>query len=270
MMSTHFENFLNGKQMSTSVIDSHAHLLYSNGPVKFLNTSPAEMVAEMDKYGINQACISIIGAGDRNEETLQAAEDYPDRLLGFFLANPRYPDRILPDLKCAFKSPFMKGIGEIHPTTYQHNYSLMGRNYRPVWEFAEERKLPVLIHSGPTSEASRCSPTLLAEVARQHPEMNVLIGHSGGYESFAMLDEAIGVVQDTENLYLEICAMGRHSRIIEYMVKSVGAEKIIFGTDAPFHDWAPEIANIACAEISDTDKELIFGVNMQRLMNMSV
>ena len=253
------------------IIDAHAHLLYPSGTTtRFLGTTPAEMVQEMDKYQIDKACISIIGVGDRNYEVTNAIDEFPDRFIGMHLINPRYSKNMRKDLEKSFEHPGMQAIGEVHPTSYQHEYPVTGRDYWPAWEFAEEKRLTVLIHSGPMSEYDRCAPSEIAKVAKQHPNMNVLIGHTGGYSEWDLLEEAIGVVLESENTYLEICAMGRHFGALEYMVSKVGAERVVFGTDAPFHDWHAEIANVAFSRIPESDKKLIFGQNMQRLLDKTI
>jgi predicted TIM-barrel fold metal-dependent hydrolase len=174
------------------------------------------------------------------------------------------------DLEESFTHPGMQAIGEVHPTSYQHEYPITGRDYWPAWEFAEEKQLTVLIHSGPMSEYDRCAPSEIAKVAKQHPNMNVLIGHTGGYSDWELLDEACSVTKEFENLYLEICAMGRHFGSLDYMVAKVGAERIVFGTDAPFPDWHAEIANVVFSGISESEKKLIFGQNLEQLLRKSI
>jgi len=253
------------------IIDAHAHLFYPSGTsVRLLGSSPEEMVKEMDKYQIDKACISIVGVGDRNHEVLDAIDKFPDRFIGMHLINPRYSKTMRKELEKFFAYPGMQAIGEVHPTSYQHEYPVTGKDYWPAWEFAEEKQLTVLIHSGPMSEYHRCSPSEIAKVAKQHPGMNVLIGHTGGYADWDLLDEAIGVVKDHHNVYLEICAMGRHFGSLDYMVAKVGAERVVFGTDAPFHDWHAEIANVVFSRISDDEKKLVFGQNMQQLLDKAI
>jgi len=258
---------LAGEPLGIPIIDAHSHLLSPSMRDVFVPyAEPAQMVATMDVYGIDSACVSVLGAGDANAETMEAAAAFPGRLIGFHLINPRYPGSMLEDLEASFAQPGMRGIGEVHPTSYHHDYPVTGPNYRAAWEFAAARHLPVLIHSGPRSEAHRCRPDDIGRVAADHPQMNVLIGHAGGYDSWEMLDEAIAVTRRLDNVYLEICAMGRHYGALEYMVAKAGAEKIVYGSDAPFHDWSAEIAHVALAKIGDDAKAAIFGGTMTRLL----
>jgi hypothetical protein len=259
---------LAGKPVDWLVIDAHAHLMTPSSTAAYVpHAEPEGMIAAMDALGIDIACISILGAGDQNDLMVEVVERYPNRFAGFVLVNPRYPNDLVDVLERAFRSPAVKGIGEVHPTSYWHDYSVLGPNYEPAWEFADARNLPVLIHSGPMSEAHRCRPSDIGKVAAAHPGMNVLIGHSGGYDSWEMLEEAIETARIHDNVFLELCAMGRHPGVVEHMVDRVGEDKIVFGTDAPFHDWTAEIAHIVFSRLPDRIKEKIFGLTMQSLLD---
>lgn len=263
------ECVLSGRRLESSeVIDAHAHVLPPRtAGVSFRQTRAEQMIEAMDRIGIDRACVSPLGSMRANDEMLEWVTRFPDRFVGFVLVNPRYPDEIVPTLERCFENPGVLGIGEVHATSYQHMYPITGAAYQAVWDFAAERSLPVLIHSGPLSEAVRCSPTLIGEVARRNPGFPILIGHCGAYDSWAMLDEAIGVAAEHEQVYLEISAMGRFYGVLEYIVRHLGAEKVVFGSDAPFHDWTAEVAHVACAKLDELAKEAIFGGTMRRLLD---
>lgn len=252
-----------------TIVDAHTHLLPGSAAnASFLWSSPDEMVISMDRYGIDQACISVIGAvDDENDEMLAALQKYPDRFIGSVLVNPNYSEEIEGEIKRCFKAhPSVRMIGEVHPTSYQHRYPVTGPKYEPLWEYASKFKIPILIHSGPTSEKPLCGPSEIAKIAKAYPDIPILIGHTGGYDSWEMLEESIEVTKKYDNLFQEICAMGRYFGVVEYLVEKLSAERVIFGTDAPFHDWSAEIAHVAYAKISDGDKEKIFGQNILNLL----
>lgn len=259
---------LQGAPLDVEVIDAHAHLLHANTPgVSFHVPEPEHMIEAMDRMGIDRACISVLGQMEANDEMLEAISAHPERLIGFVLVNPREPDLIGPTLERCFEHPGVRGIGEVHATSYQHFYPITGPGYEAVWEFAASRRVPVLIHSGPTSEASRCSPTMIGEVARRHPGFPILIGHCGAYDSWTMLDEAIDVALEHEEVYLEISAMARFYGVLEHIVGRLGPDKVVFGSDAPFHDWTAEVAHVACAKLDDDVKARIFGQTMRGLLD---
>lgn len=258
---------LRGEPLGVPIVDAHAHLLHeSRINAHFPFASPAGMVESMDRLGIDSAIVSVIGSGDANADMLAAIAEFPRRLVGSVLVNPRYPESIADELERCFSHAGVRAIGEVHPTSYHHDYPVTGENYRTVWEFAEERRLPVLIHAGPTSEAARCRPSDLGVVAAAHPGMNVLIGHCGGYDSWQLLDEAIETTRRHDNVYLELSAMGRYYGVLEHLVDRVGQEKVVYGSDAPFHDWSAEVAHVCFAKVSDEAKERVFGGTMNRLL----
>jgi len=55
---------------------------------------------------------------------------------------------------------------------------------------------------------------------------------------------------------------------IEKVVRELGAERIVFGTDSPLLDPAVQKAKITGADISDEAKERLLGLNMAHLLNI--
>ncbi len=73
---------------------------------------------------------------------------------------------------------------------------------------------------------------LVEEVAKQYPEVIILMGHSG----YGEWDRAIGVARDYPNVFLELTAAYHANGIIEKMVKGAGSHKMLFGTDLSWFD----------------------------------
>jgi len=229
------------------------------------NTLEDEL-ATMDRVGIDQACVVEFD----NDLTLQAM-NASDRFIGFCFVNPNYPSEVVPELERCFKAG-MKGI-KLHPAAHTHYYPIDGRNYRPVFEFAAARHCPILIHSGPRTEADlrMNRPSLIANVAEWYPDAHFIISHCGAYdpkETWDALDEAVEAARAHDNVYLNFNTLGRYFGVIEYLVEKVGADKVIFGSDAPQHCFIVEIGHVAYARVSDADKEKIFGLNMARLLGI--
>ena len=53
---------------------------------------------------------------------------------------------------------------------------------------------------------------------------------------------------------------------LDKILELIGAEKILFGTDNPWHNPAYSLGRIAYAKISDKEKEKILGGNFKRLV----
>lgn len=253
------------------VIDSHGHNGGSWGHWVPYHDAPG-IVTTLDRVGIDMMCISAIKAlasdyVDGNDDMIELTEEFPSRFVGLAVANPRFEDDIDAELTRCFANKGVRGI-KIHPTTYVHDYPINGSRYEPVWEFAKRQNCPVLTHAGPRSEYPRCGPDLIADVARRHPEVNILIGHTGSYDSWISLDEHIEITRRHDNLFLETSTMNRFYRAVDYMVQQVGSEKVIFGSDGPFHSIIAEFGSIVYARITQRDKENVLGLNMARLLGL--
>jgi predicted TIM-barrel fold metal-dependent hydrolase len=56
--------------------------------------------------------------------------------------------------------------------------------------------------------------------------------------------------------------------LIEWAVREVGAERILFGTDTPLYFTAMQRARIDHADLGDEDKRLILRDNAVRVLNL--
>lgn len=254
------------------VIDSHGHTGSGKHWIPFRDTDG--MLETMNRVGIDRFCVSAMRAlsGDfraGNDEVIALTEQHPDRFTGYIVVNPRYPDDMQAELERCYIHKGMRGI-KVHPTTYVHDYPINGERYEPVWEFAKAHDCPVLMHAGPRSERHTCGPQLIDEVARRHPEVKIMIGHAGAYDSWQALDEHIDVTLKHDNLFLEISTMNRFYRSIDYMVQRVGADKVIFGSDGAFHSIIAEFGAVVYARITEEDKRKVLGLNVANLLKLPV
>ena len=252
------------------VIDCHAHHGCSRHWIPYHDEQG--LLTTMDRIGIDTACVSSMTALHSdyragNDEVIALTERHPERFIGFAVANPRFPDDLEAELERCFRHQGIRGI-KIHPATYVHDYPIDGQNYEPVWTFASQRDCPVLTHAGPRSERPKLGPQLIAQVARRHPELKLIIGHAGSYDSWEALDEHIEIVRQHDNLFLDVSTMNRFYRSVDHMVDKVGSERVLFGTDGPFHSFIAEFGAVVYARISDEAKENVLGRNMARLLNL--
>jgi predicted TIM-barrel fold metal-dependent hydrolase len=253
------------KPAGTVIVDAHAHL---GGWHNFhMPRSDAEGVLRtMDETGIDVASIApmlAIGPDYQagNELMAEAVRRYPDRFRGYVVVNPHYPSGMEPALRRYCEAPGVVGI-KLHPGI--HGYPISGPAYRPVWAFVDDRRLPVLIHTWGTSGHS--APGAVGGVAAEFPNATFLLGHSGGTWEGHL--QAIEVAKERPNVYLETCISRSPFGAIEWMVREVGAERVVFGTDQPFIDPRPQLGRIAFAKIADAERRLILGGNAARLLGI--
>ena len=108
----------------------------------------------------------------------------------------------------------------------------------PLWEYAAEHQLPVLLHTGTTfvSQAPlACTlPRHLDPVAIRHPKVKIILAHlAHPYEG-----ECVAVIRKHPNVYADVSAL--HYRPFQLynslmLVQEYGVwDKVLFGTDYPF------------------------------------
>ena len=247
------------------VIDAHCHMgrwFNFNVPMG----DAAGMVARMDRLGI-RACIAAhhasIGPDFKygNDEVLQAMADFPGRIYGYATVNPNYPEELIAELdRCV--SAGMVGI-KIHPDV--HQCVVDDVKYRPVWEYAEEHRLPLLSHTGTNGK----NPVKSFEgIAETYPNVTVILGHSGFGSEGA--DQSIEAASKFPNIYLEITGSVIVYGTLERMVRTIGADRVLFGTDLPFIDPRPQLGRVAFAKISDDEKRQVLGLNSARIFGTGV
>ena len=246
------------------VIDAHCHMgPYFNFHIP--DGDAGDMIQVMDRLGVNTACISPhVGITPDfrmgNDIALKAMQDYPGRFFGYITINGNYPEDITREIERCYNMG-MRGF-KIHPSL--HGYPADGENLRPMWEFANERGLPVLSHTW--SGDKTCSPGVLGKLAEEYPNAPVILGHSGG--TLAGYDAAIEAAKKRENVFLETCCSSVVYGTIERFVREVGAGKILFGSDMPFVNANAQIGKILYAKISDEDKRRILGLNMAGIIGL--
>ena len=91
--------------------------------------------------------------------------------------------------------------------------------------------------------------------ADKYPDMKLIIAHLGN-DTFM---KAV-VAAKHGNIYVDTSGSASHANnVIERAVDRIGAEHILFGTDG--YSSAFQLARIAWADISDTDKKKILRDN---------
>ena len=250
------------REAGLEVIDAHAHLgAYFNFYVP--RPGAEQMVAVMDRLGMARACISsnpALGADvpAGNELTAAAVHAYPDRFIGYACVNPHYPERVRPELERAFDELGLRLI-KLHPTIVE--YPISGSAYEPVWRFASERRAVILTHTW--QGTSTCAPGLFGPIAQEYPDVAFILGHSGGTPAGYVA--SIELAQQYDNVYLDLCRSEMSRVWVERMVREVGAQRVLWGTDFPFLEPRYLVGRVARSALNDEAKRLVFGQSARRL-----
>jgi len=245
------------------IYDCHGHVgVHPDFPA--YKHTPTEMIRVMDLLNIEvlaitstRACCNDCPRG--NAEVAEALKQYPQRFRGYITVNPNPPGEALHELErwTDFHTP---PLIKLHPDL--HKYPVTGPHYRPVWDYANQTRAIVLVHTWDSDP--NCGPLRLAPIAQEFTHARILIGHAGvtwrGYE------QAMQVAEVAPNTFLDIAGSQSHRTVIEAAVSRLGAERVLFGSDMPYLEAAVSLGRVLTARITDQDKELILRTNFMRLL----
>lgn len=193
-----------------------------------------------------------------NDEVLQAMSHYHDRAFGFVYLNPKFEKESLDEFdRCVVIGP-MVGI-KLWVAEHCNAASL-----DPIIARAAEHKALVFQHTWLKITGNlpgESTPTELAELAARHPDAILICGHSGGD-----WEQGIRAIRPHKNIYADLAGGDPTAGFTEMAVRELGAERVLFGSDAGGRSFASQLAKVYGARISNDDKRLILSGNLKRLL----
>ena len=207
----------------------------SDGP---LTATPARHLAAsepVDKTIVLGFKTDYLGAEISYELVAAYVATQPDRLIGFAGVDPSNPREAINALRYGRNELAMRGIAvapaaqDFHPNNSQAML---------VYAAAAELDLPVLFHTGvyisSAMKLEYARPVLLDEVAREIPELKIIIAHMG----YPWVDETIVLLAKHRNVYAEISwLLSQPWQAYQALVSAdqFGViDKLLFGSGFPF------------------------------------
>lgn len=113
---------------------------------------------------------------------------------------------------------------------------------------------------GGANQPGESTPEDVALLARRFPDVPLICGHSGG-------DWELGVraVRRLPNVYLEFSGSDPHSGQVDFTVAQVGVSRMVWGGHGPSRSYSTELAKVFDADLTQPQREQIFGGNLRRL-----
>jgi predicted TIM-barrel fold metal-dependent hydrolase len=255
-------------------IDVHAHYGICDRPDRPLTTSlmsadAATVEQRAAACNIEYTVVSPLkglmprgkaNAVTGNDEAVQIVRKHRG-LLQWVIVNPREP-RTYAQADEMLKSDRCMGI-KIHPEEHLYHISEFGEQ---LFAFAAERRAVVLTHSGEANSM----PADFILFADAHPEMKLILAHIGcGYDRD--MGHQVRAIQTSRagNIYADTSsASSIVANLIEWAVREIGADRVLFGTDTPLYSTALQRTRIDCADLSEADKRSILRDNAIGLLRI--
>lgn len=231
--------------------DCHGHIGWAD-PYHVVNDTPAELVAEMDKLGLATCSVfgmQIMGDNDySNDEVAAMLQAYPGRFVGFTFVNPNYGEAAMLEELERGLTLGMQGI-KLMLDSYA-TYPSGGPLVEVPCRFAHEHNQLILSHTWG-------GPERILDLCRRYPNATFIAGHS--------TTAFVEVCQQVDNLYICTCPFLAWNQTEEF-VKLYGADRILFGSDLTDLPISWGLGQIMYARITEEEKRLILGGNLQLLM----
>ena len=239
-------------QVETKIIDAHAHV-GRFGSWANVSCTAEELLGKMDAAGVEKA---VLFAPD-NAQVRAAVTAHPTRFVGYVWPNP-HDKGALSLVMDAVKRWGFRGI-KLHPLI--HAFLPTDEEVLPLIEFARKEKIPVAIHSG---HPPFSLPWSIGELAELYPEVRVVMLHMG-HAHGVYIQAAINTAKKYDNIILETSGVSMHSKIKE-AVDEVGEQRVVFGSDYPFHDYSVELQKVRVAGLTEAQRELVLYENAKTLL----
>jgi uncharacterized protein len=256
-------------------VDVHAHYgKYDRGKAELVNelmSGDADVVVRRARQANTRLTIvSPLQAllprfqGDPVGGNLDAARvvAQTEGLLQWVVIDPKTP-RTYEQADEMLRLPKCVGI-KVHPE--EHGYPI-AEHAETLFAFAAARRAVVLGHS---SEQNSLASDYV-RFANAFPEMKLILAHLGcGWDGD--LTHQVRAIQQSKhgNVFTDTSsARSITPNLIEWAVREVGAERILYGTDTPLYSAPMQRARIDHADLGDREKRLILCENACRLLSLS-
>ena len=210
------------------MIDVHGHVLSPGYPVGSDFTTEAEKLIEvMHRHNVSQIWMSHTSAMTLDDTVCNKelyenyVKPYPETFVGFCVVDPHKGlDHVKEEMRRCKEAYGFKGL-KVHG--WLQAFGMHDACMDLMMQIAGEYRWPVIFHDGtpPYADTSQ-----IADLAERFPHVNVILGHSGLYDSYRA---AIQASRDLSNVYL--CLVGNTIGSIREMLRQVPHSRILYGSD---------------------------------------
>ena len=277
------------QKIRKQIFDNHSHIgpvsgfAYYGLPEAVKPTTDYDTIDEylggMDNHGIDRALVlPNYGYPDSSQPfTLNplVAEGAvrSDRLLCaiWVSALPKYKERTIDSLKLigekgliALKATCLLG-GTLDPEGWDEESSEL---WNMILDAAAEHDMPIHIHTSPSGGSD--IDNALAMIKKYGKRNKIHVVHMGGGVSghIKFIPQFCDLVEEGFQVYTDLTwsiGFGSNWLLKEIEERGIGGDRVLFGSDVPWSDFASEYWKIEGASISEKLKDDIFWNNAERL-----
>lgn len=233
-----------------------------------------DIVKELDNYHVVKAvitgrdCETTYAAKPNNDGVLEFMQKYPDKFIGYAGVDPHKGMHGIRQLQY-YCQQGMKGAA-IDP--YLAHIYVNDAKYYPIYAKCCELNIPVIIATGPASLVPKAvidhaAPRYIDFVARDFPELTIIVSHGG----YPWVNEMIIVAQRNENVYLELSEYESFPMSEAYIqaMNTIISDKILYASAHPFVDFRQSLACYKNMPLNDDVREKTMWKNAAKILGLS-
>lgn len=207
----------------------------------------------------------------KNSWTCSQAKEHPS-LIPFITLDPLMDERTMTaEILDKVNNQGAKGI-KLHPASqrfFPNDHRLW-----PAYHTAQRLRLPIISHSGTffSTTIHYAQPKNFEEVLDSFPDLTLVMAHLG----MSFWDETTSLARTYPNLQFDCCGIISHTEAegglsdndLTDLIKEIGVERVMFGSDFPWYDPAEGIERLLRLNFSQQEKRLLLGENAIRIYKL--
>ena len=201
-----------------------------------------------------------------NDVIINAVKRYPDRFIGFFTLNPLYREESLEEIKrcvdqglIGYKGytqakindpvyyPIIEKLISLRMIVFMHTFCQLGMaGYRMKYDIGRFQ--------------NTTTPEDMADAAKRYPGAIFHFAHIAGGGDW---EYECRILRNFPNIYVDTGGSNNEENIIDFAIRSLGEERIFFGTDNCYHHG---VGKILSSNATEVQKRMIFYDNYNKIL----
>lgn len=258
------------------IIDSHTHVYpekiaekavkgvgdFYNLPMAGDGTAKG-LLNFSNKAGVDKCLIcSVATTAEQvksiNDFIAKTVAEFPDRFIGFGTIFPEADD-----VEFQVEALIERGLHgiKLHPDFQKFNADSPAA--MKLYEIVNGR-IPILFHAGDYRQ-DYSSPNRYLNVSNQHPELDMILAHFGGWSIWGNHAEELAKQQ---NIWVDLSSSQQliEPAVILKLIRLYGSERVFFGSDFPMWNSTDELRLLRALPLTEQELENIYHLSFEKLM----
>lgn len=248
--------------------DAHLHCPAESGELWQWHTVTRnfdEFVAYLDYTGVERGIINSQRCQQKgtpaefvagNREVARFVEKYKGRFVGSCVVNPLFIDEALKEVEYCRKQLGFVWVGELCNYMVPYQYTI--KEFELLVKHIVELGMVLDVHTEHEE---------IDYIVGKFPQATLVFPHFGDDKEYEDIFKRIDLVAKHPNCYIDTAGYG-HDRMgmLEYAVKTIGPDRVLFGSDFSINDPSTVLARIHHSFLSDEEKRKVLAVNLETLL----